>query len=36
MGLRIMHELLEHADGNVETMWDEQMFTLRVMIYHVI
>ena len=20
MGLRIMHELLEHADGNVETM----------------
>ena len=36
MGLRIMHELLEHADGNVETMWDEQVFTLRVMIYHVI
>ena len=36
LGLRIMHELLEHADGNVETMWDEQMFTLRVMIYHVI
>lgn len=36
MGLRIMHELLEHADGNVETMWDEHVFTLRVMIYHVI
>ena len=36
MGLRIIHELLEHADGNVETMWDEHVFTLRVMIYHVI
>ena len=26
----------QDADGNVETMWDEHVFTLRVMIYHVI
>ena len=36
MGLRIIRELLEHADGNLETMWDEKIFTLRVMIYHVL
>ncbi len=36
MGLRIMRELLEHADGNLETKWDERVFTLRVMIYHVL
>ena len=36
MGLRIMHELLDHADGNLETKWDERVFTLRVMIYHVL
>lgn len=36
MGLRIMRELLDHADGNLETKWDERVFTLRVMIYHVL
>lgn len=36
MGLRIIRELLEHADGNLETNWDGCVFTLRVMLYHVI
>lgn len=36
MGLRIIRELLERADGSVETDWDEQYFTLRMILYHVI
>ncbi len=36
IGIRVMEEMIRRVNGTIETFWDEEWFTLRVVIYHVI
>ncbi len=36
IGIRVMEEMIRRVNGTLETFWDEEWFTLRIVIYHVI
>lgn len=36
IGIRVMEDMIRRTNGTLETLWDNQWFTLRVVVYHVI
>ena len=36
IGIRVMEEMIRQTNGTLETDWDENWFTLRIVVYHVI